>query len=69
MARPGRPAHHDHAPVRRLPVVVAAIFILMALREHRHSGDHSGAIVQAAEYVRMSTDHQQYSTENQQAVT
>jgi len=39
----------------------------MALRERRHSGDHSGGAVQAAEYVRMSTDHQQYSTENQHA--
>jgi DNA invertase Pin-like site-specific DNA recombinase len=67
MARQGRPAHHDHAPLRRLPEVVAAIFILMASHERRHSGDHSGATVQAAEYVRMSTDHQQYSTENQHA--
>ena len=31
----------------------------------RQAADNSGAIVQAAEYVRMSTDHQQYSTENQ----
>ena len=37
----------------------------MAPRERRHSAHKPGAIVQAAEYVRMSTDHQQYSTENQ----
>jgi DNA invertase Pin-like site-specific DNA recombinase len=67
MARQGEPAHRDHAPVRRLPAVVATIFILMASRERRHLGDRSGATVQAAEYVRMSTDHQQYSTENQHA--
>src|SRR5450755_3451117 len=42
---------------------LAGIIILMA-RQH-HATDNSGAIVQAAEYVRMSTDHQQYSTENQ----
>src|SRR3984885_12736886 len=39
----------------------------MALRERRYSADSSGGVVQAAEYVRMSTDHQQYSTENQRA--
>jgi DNA invertase Pin-like site-specific DNA recombinase len=37
----------------------------MAPRGRRHSANNPGAIVQAAEYVRMSTDHQQYSTENQ----
>jgi DNA invertase Pin-like site-specific DNA recombinase len=37
----------------------------MAPRERRHSANTPGAIVRAAEYVRMSTDHQQYSTENQ----
>lgn len=67
MAQQRVPAGHDHAPVRRLPEVVAAILVAMALRERRHSGDHSGGVVQAAEYVRMSTDHQQYSTENQHA--
>jgi DNA invertase Pin-like site-specific DNA recombinase len=39
----------------------------MALRGGRHSADKSPGIVHAAEYVRMSTDHQQYSTENQHA--
>ncbi|MBZ5727838.1 MAG: recombinase family protein [Acidobacteriia bacterium] len=39
----------------------------MALRAPRQSADHSGGVVPAAEYVRMSTDHQQYSTENQHA--
>jgi DNA invertase Pin-like site-specific DNA recombinase len=34
-------------------------------RRQPHATDHAGATVQAAEYVRMSTDHQQYSTENQ----
>jgi len=39
----------------------------MALRGHRHSADKPPGVIQAAEYVRMSTDHQQYSTENQRA--
>jgi DNA invertase Pin-like site-specific DNA recombinase len=65
MARQGLPAPHARAPVRQLLEGVAAILIVMALRERHHSADQSGAVVQAAEYVRMSTDHQQYSTENQ----
>jgi Resolvase, N terminal domain len=67
MARQGLPARHDYAPTRRLPELMLAIFIAMALRERRHSADNLGGVVQAAEYVRMSTDHQQYSTENQHA--
>src|SRR3984957_6566416 len=67
MARQELPAYRDHAPVRRLPEVMAAVLIAMALGERRHSADKSAGIVQAAEYVRMSTDHQQYSTENQHA--
>src|ERR1700674_4414055 len=67
MARQGLPAHHGRAPARRLSEVVIAILLVMALRERRHSADSSGGVVQAAEYVRMSTDHQQYSTENQHA--
>lgn len=39
----------------------------MALRAPRQCADYSGGVVRAAEYVRMSTDHQQYSTENQHA--
>src|SRR5437879_5383371 len=39
----------------------------MTLRARREAGDNSAALVRAAEYVRMSTDHQQYSTENQHA--
>jgi DNA invertase Pin-like site-specific DNA recombinase len=39
----------------------------MAFRERRQPADSSGGVVKAAEYVRMSTDHQQYSTENQRA--
>src|SRR5713101_4639718 len=65
MARRGPPAHRDHAPVRWLPEVVAVLFFAMASRVRRYSADQPGAIIQAAEYVRMSTDHQQYSTENQ----
>ncbi|MDI3469914.1 MAG: Recombinase [Pseudolabrys sp.] len=34
-------------------------------RESNGSGSPSAVIVRAAEYVRMSTDHQKYSTENQ----
>jgi len=66
MARQGLPAHHDRAPLCRLEAVAVAILIAMASRERGHS-DNSGGIIQAAEYVRMSTDHQQYSTENQHA--
>jgi DNA invertase Pin-like site-specific DNA recombinase len=51
-------------PVSHRPGALVGITILMAQRL-RQSADNSGAIVQAAEYVRMSTDHQQYSTENQ----
>src|ERR1035438_10268361 len=65
MARQGLPAPHARAPVRQLLEGVAEILIVMALRERHHSADQSGGVVQAAEYVRMSTDHQQYSTENQ----
>jgi DNA invertase Pin-like site-specific DNA recombinase len=45
-------------------VVAITVVIVMALREHR---DSVGGLVRAAEYVRMSTEHQQYSTENQHA--
>ena len=58
-------ARHDHASDIIVGLVLlAGIIILMAQRQH-HVADNSGALVQAAEYVRMSTDHQQYSTENQ----
>lgn len=60
------PARDNHEPVCRAPRVVAAIIIYMALRAHGDP-DNSNAPIQAAEYVRMSTDHQQYSTENQHA--
>jgi len=46
---------------------LATILIVMAFRERRQSAGNSGGIILAAEYVRMSTDHQQYSTENQHA--
>jgi len=61
------PARRDHVAVYRLQEVVATILIAMELRERRRSSDKSSGVVQAAEYVRMSTDHQQYSTENQHA--
>lgn len=32
------------------------------------SGDAAGALIRAAQYVRMSTEHQKYSTDNQSAV-
>jgi DNA invertase Pin-like site-specific DNA recombinase len=67
MAAQGPPAYRDRPSVLRLIKVVAAILIVMALGERRQSADISGGIVHAAEYVRMSTDHQQYSTENQHA--
>lgn len=60
------PARDNHVPVCRAPRLVAAIIIYMALRARRDP-DKSDSPIQAAEYVRMSTDHQQYSTENQRA--
>ena len=35
--------------------------------KRKKSEDRSASLIQAAEYVRMSTDHQRYSTENQSA--
>jgi DNA invertase Pin-like site-specific DNA recombinase len=67
MVRQGLPTSRGHAGVCRLRDILATILIAMALREGRHSTEKVGGIVQAAEYVRMSTDHQQYSTENQHA--
>jgi DNA invertase Pin-like site-specific DNA recombinase len=66
---PGRgfPAYFKSRPVDDLPQVVAAIYIAMALRGRRQSAAKPPGLVRAAEYVRMSTDHQQYSTENQRA--
>src|ERR1017187_5729649 len=58
------PVHRDYTPARLVLVVAITVVIVMPLREHR---DSSGGVVRAAEYVRMSTDHQQYSTENQHA--
>jgi len=58
------PVHRDYAPARLVMVVAITVVIVMALREHR---DSVGGLVRAAEYVRMSTEHQQYSTENQHA--
>src|SRR5262245_42647190 len=65
MVQQGSPARRVHAPVRWYLRITAALFIIMALGARRHSADNSGSIVRAAEYIRMSTDHQQYSTENQ----
>lgn len=67
MARQEPPVHRDHARARQLLSVATSVLICMALRAPRQSADHSGGVVPAAEYVRMSTDHQQYSTENQHA--
>ena len=67
MARQEPPARDNHEPVYRLPRIAAAIIIYMALRERRDPAHKSGSAIRAAEYVRMSTDHQQYSTENQHA--
>lgn len=63
MAQQERPARYAFGIVIGL-VLLAGIIILMAQRQ-RQAADNSGVLVQAAEYVRMSTDHQQYSTENQ----
>src|SRR6476660_3131510 len=64
MARQGLPVLRDQSSARL--VLVVAVLIIMPLR--RHTADHTNGLVPAAEYVRMSTDHQQYSTENQHAV-
>ena len=67
MARQELPVHRDQSSARLVLVVATSVLIVMALRERRQSADRLGGVVQAAEYVRMSTDHQQYSTENQHA--
>jgi DNA invertase Pin-like site-specific DNA recombinase len=67
MARQEPPVHRDHARAQQLLGVATSVFIFMALHHSRQSADHLGGVVRAAEYVRMSTDHQQYSTENQHA--
>jgi DNA invertase Pin-like site-specific DNA recombinase len=63
MARQELPAHYNRGHLHWCEVAAIATGIVMTIR--RHSADNSGAIIHAAEYVRMSTDHQQYSTENQ----
>src|SRR5580658_720448 len=66
MAMQRLPARYDSASLTcRTPSVVAAILTVMSLHAHRHSSDSPAGIGRAAEYVRMSTEHQQYSTENQ----
>src|ERR1035438_9548086 len=52
------PVHRDYTPARLVLVVAITVVIVMALREHR---DSVGGLVRAAEDVRMSTEHQQYS--------
>jgi DNA invertase Pin-like site-specific DNA recombinase len=64
MAPQERPARYDHVSDIVVGLgLLAGIILLMA--RNPHAADHAGGLVQAAEYVRMSTDHQQYSTENQ----
>jgi DNA invertase Pin-like site-specific DNA recombinase len=64
MARQVLPASYNDVLARLL--LAAALIIPMGAR--RVSADTSGLAARAAEYVRMSTDHQQYSTENQHDV-
>jgi DNA invertase Pin-like site-specific DNA recombinase len=64
MAPQERPACYDHVSDIVVGLVLLAGIILLMAR-NPHAADHAGGLVQAAEYVRMSTDHQQYSTENQ----
>ena len=52
------------------PTIERQIFVykgaISAMAEQENSGDGSQAsLFKAAQYVRMSTEHQQYSTENQ----
>ena len=65
MAPQERPARYDHASSIVIGLVLLAGIVILMARRQPHATDHAGAIVQAAEYVRMSTEHQQYSTENQ----
>ena len=37
----------------------------MRASEERTEAEHDGPLIRAAQYVRMSTEHQKYSTENQ----
>ncbi len=67
MARQGQPAFYSVVLARLLLAAVAAFIVPMALRARRDLADTPGSAARAAEYVRMSTDHQQYSTENQHA--
>ena len=67
MAPQERPAPYDHASDIVVGLVLLAGIILLMAR-NPHTADHAGGLVRAAEYVRMSTDHQQYSTENQHDV-
>jgi DNA invertase Pin-like site-specific DNA recombinase len=66
MARRESPVYRDYIRTRQWVGVAASIAIAMALRAPRHPAI-TGGVIRAAEYVRMSTDHQQYSTENQHA--
>jgi DNA invertase Pin-like site-specific DNA recombinase len=69
MARRESSRDEDELVCRPLKVVVTVIIYLcicMSLRT-RCNPDKPDAPILAAEYVRMSTDHQQYSTENQHA--
>src|SRR5690242_1760577 len=63
MGRHELSVHRDQSSARL--VLLVAVLTFMPLR--RHAADLTTGLVRAAEYVRMSTDHQQYSTENQHA--
>jgi DNA invertase Pin-like site-specific DNA recombinase len=65
MVQQESPARRVHALLRWQITTLAVPLLVMASGARSHSGDVSGNIVRAAEYIRMSTDHQQYSTENQ----
>lgn len=67
MARQERPARYLRARPRWQAAAMAAIIIAKTQRA-RHETTKPVTLLRAAEYVRMSTDHQQYSTENQRAV-
>src|SRR5688572_14420355 len=65
MVQKGSPARRAYTSLRWRLRIVAALFVVMTLSARHASADSLDKTGRAAEYVRMSTDHQQYSTQNQ----
>jgi hypothetical protein len=67
MVQQGAVAPYNKARLSRFARTVAAFLVYMTSRARSGLSDKSDGPVRAAAYVRMSTDQQQYSTENQHA--